>query len=470
MATSRSSISREVATWDGEPSTWGDYARKARLCFEMTPPHKRRLLGADLASRLTGRAWAVTPSLDHKKLNKKNGTKYLLKFLQSRLCRTAVPDAGARLEDLLIRLRRPLGMSMSQWANELQEAYRKVQRAMIRARQLQRGKDDGRTISEPQREPQSLPTSPKSPTRSPPTSSPSPSRRAQVTVSPLDTMEEEEEPVEPALVPSTEPEGEDGWDEASWKAWEKKKKKDWYGDDTSSGEDLPWDELETEDLQVLPDEVLGWLLLRRANLSAASRLSVQASVNNSLKFSDIEVALRDQEEELLAADQHRGPGKKRSYWVEDDGCWGLIVTPQDDSDDFAADIHWIGKQLPAEVYPYGAHGGDDYREDDESYWNYEADGWHGYSQDEGGYWWETDGQGSFWAADHYVDYTPEEMKELEESYMAYENKVRTCAQSRQLQRAKGGSRGFFPLAMMKGSGKKGKSKGKLARRAKVVAL
>ena len=71
--------------------------------------------------------------------------------------------------------------------------------------------------------------------------------------------------------------------------------------------------------------VLGWLLLRRANLSASSRLSVQASVNNSLKFQDIELALRDQEEELLQADQSRGSqGRRRTYWVEEEGQFGLL--------------------------------------------------------------------------------------------------------------------------------------------------
>ena len=86
-----------------------------------------------------------------------------------------MPDAGARLEDLLIRLRRPHGMSMSQWANKVQEAYRRVQRAVIRARQLQRAKDkaDSKSEPEPQREPSENPPSPKSPSR---TSQQSPSR------------------------------------------------------------------------------------------------------------------------------------------------------------------------------------------------------------------------------------------------------------------------------------------------------
>ena len=143
-------------TWppDGDPATWADYTRKVRLQWEKTPSWKRRHLGPELASRLTGRAWAVTYELSHEKLSKKNGTKYLLRYLQDRLCRTPVPDAGARLEDLLIRLRRPLGMTMSQWS--------KVQRALVRACKMEPKKDLTKAIldkstsskSEPHGEPQ----------------------------------------------------------------------------------------------------------------------------------------------------------------------------------------------------------------------------------------------------------------------------------------------------------------------------
>ena len=65
-------------------------------------------------------------------------------------------------------------------------------------------------------------------------------------------------------------------------------------DDDDAFEDvLDWADLEVDDQEILPAEVLGWLLLRRAGLPASSRLSVQASVGNSLKFSDLERALRD---------------------------------------------------------------------------------------------------------------------------------------------------------------------------------
>jgi len=265
-------------------------------------------------------------------------------------------------------------------------------------------------------------------------------------------------------VPAEEPDEEQAhgeeWTEEEWKAWRKKQWKEYY-EDSSSGEDLPWDELQVEEIQVLPDEVLGWLLLRRASLSASSRLSVQASVNNSLKFQDIELALRDQEEELLQADNARGGGqhhKRRSYWVEEEGTWGLLAAVPDDMDE-QAEIHWVGSQLPAEVYDPGTNA-ENY-EDEEVFWTWETDGYHGYVPDGYGYWPETDGYGTYWSADEpALDLTPEENKELEEAYAIYENKARTFMQSRQLQRAKGASRGFYPLTMMKGGGRKGKSKGK----------
>ena len=158
-----------------------------------------------------------------------------------------------------------------------------------------------------------------------------------------------------AAVPQEEPEADQGeeewWSAEDWRRWKKEQKKWWDDEDTSSGEDLPWDELQTEEMQVLPDEVLGWLLLRRTNLSSSHRLSVQASVGNSLRFSDLEIALRDQEEELLAADHGRGQqhGKKRSFWVEEDGNWGMVGTNMDEMDE-NAEIHWVGNQLPSDVY------------------------------------------------------------------------------------------------------------------------
>ena len=465
-----------VVSWDGEANTWPDYARKVRLQWEKTAPHKRRQLGPELASRLTGRAWAVTPALDHRLLNKKNGTKYLLGFLRDRLCRTAIPDAGARLEDLLIRMRRPLGMTMAQWSNEVLETYRKVQRALVRARlQLRTRHGAGHAVHRTG----SLENSPKKTGSEPAAEPPSPMRRGTPTSATSvrrrglhgeddegagEDLQAGEEGY--ARIPQEDPDGRSHGDpadwqepyytEEEWRDWRKKKWKD--EDESSSGEDLPWDELEVEDIQVLPDEVLGWLLLRRANLSAANRLAVQSSVQNSLFFKDIENALRDQEEELMLGDSQRhSHPRRRTYWVEEEGSWGLLMGPDDTLDESNLEVHWVGSQLPSDVY----EPNESTQEDDEVYWSLEQDGWHGYAMDHSGYWLETDGYGTYWSMDDdpWETLSPEQTKELEEAYSVYEGKAKTFMQSRQFQKAKGASRGFYPVRMMKGKGK-GKGKGK----------
>ena len=69
------------ATWDVDPAGWTDYCLKMCLQLEKTPRRKQGLLGPELASRLTGRAWAITAELSHRKLRKPPGVKYLLSFL-----------------------------------------------------------------------------------------------------------------------------------------------------------------------------------------------------------------------------------------------------------------------------------------------------------------------------------------------------------------------------------------------------
>ena len=427
-------------TWDGDQTTWTDYTRKVRLQYEKTEPHKRKLLAPELASRLTGRAWTVTAELDYAKLSTRSGVKYLLEFLRSRLCQTAVPDAGARLEELLIKLRRPPGMGFAQWSATLLESYRKVQRSLIRARARAKPakeekvepKTERRTASEPHSEP----ASPGSPggraRRSPTTSSPAHGR--------VPGPEEPQQADQPEggdghhydAVPQDDPDGEgDGqewtswynrWTPEQWREW-LKETKDKEADEEESDEELRWDELEMEEIEVLPDELLGCLLLGRANLPASARLAVQASVQNSLKYRDIENALRDQEEELLHGDLHRQQAHRhrRTFWVEEDGAWGLLALQDEQQDEAVQEVHWVGKSLPPEVYhPTDKTHIDE--GDEEIYWSWEMDGYHGYVQDNYGQWFETDGFGNYWTSEmhDYEGLTTEQAKELDEAYSAYE--------------------------------------------------
>ena len=122
----------QVATWNGDPTTWLDYVKRVRLQYERTEVKKRHLLGAELASRLTGRAWDIVSA--DAQLQQRDGPACLLRFLEDRLCKAPIPDTGQRLEDFFMRLRRTPGSSMSEWATLVQESYRRLQRAMARQR------------------------------------------------------------------------------------------------------------------------------------------------------------------------------------------------------------------------------------------------------------------------------------------------------------------------------------------------
>ena len=125
----------QVATWDGNPTLWLDYVKRVRVQYERTEVKKRHLLGAELASRLTGKAWdIVSAEVDHGQLQRRDGPAYLLRFLEDRLCKAPVPDTGQRLEDFFLRLRRAPGSSMAEWATQVRESYRRLQRAMARQR------------------------------------------------------------------------------------------------------------------------------------------------------------------------------------------------------------------------------------------------------------------------------------------------------------------------------------------------
>ncbi|CAJ1434356.1 unnamed protein product, partial [Effrenium voratum] len=77
--------SKDVPGLDGEQSGWYDFVR-TRLFYERTPVHKRYLVGPEIASKLSGKAWTITHELDFEKLTKDDGTAYLLKYLEHRLC------------------------------------------------------------------------------------------------------------------------------------------------------------------------------------------------------------------------------------------------------------------------------------------------------------------------------------------------------------------------------------------------
>lgn len=199
-----------------------------------------------------------------------------------------------------------------------------------------------------------------------------------------------------------------------------------------------------EEKEILPDEVLGWILLRRAGVSTQNRLAVQASVGNSLRYEAIERALRDQEEELLAAERRpqgkghgfKGGPPKRTFWVEENKEGGWLDFEPDQEE---VPVHWIGQKLPDDVHQHSLQPEPAHEEEDAS--------WHQSSWDDHGW------ANATWWGDNDTDYdfAPKEQKQLDEIYAAYEDKVRSFVQARALMKNKVANRGK--------SSSKGKPKG-----------
>ena len=112
----------------------------------------------------------------------------------------------------------------------------------------------------------------------------------------------------------------DGWTAAQWEDWWHGLGDDrhgerrcwrWRRDESQAGsqtlQEPEWEKFQLQEIDVLPKEVLGWLLLRRADLPSHARLSVLAATNNKLDLDLVEQAMRDQEEELLLAKNAAAP-------------------------------------------------------------------------------------------------------------------------------------------------------------------
>ena len=44
--------------------------------------------------------------------------------------------------------------------------------------------------------------------------------------------------------------------------------------------------------------------------------------------------------------------RRRSFWVEDEGEWSLVMAPDDDLNEMLlnSEIHYVGNRLPQDVY------------------------------------------------------------------------------------------------------------------------
>ena len=335
--------------WDGDFSTWPDYVRKVRLAFEKTRRRRRAQLGPDLVSQLSGRAWVVTQEIDYKALTQANGARYLISFLEERLARVPIPDAGSQAEALLLRLRRMPGTSMATWCAQVREQYRKLQRALKRARgDLPDLKGVGTTSLTSSR------------ARSSPEPAAEEGTEAEEAQRAAEDEEEDEEPPPPrSPTRHSSKGGKSGKGKEDYHSPSRGSRSDPSDSEEDPENDHFWDDLDVGLPEVLPSELIGWIMLRKSSLNAAQRLNVLSSIGNSLKADDIEKGLRGAEDELRVVEKERegrpkghGKGKTRpQFWVEYEGEWGLMLTGEcEDEDLLENDIHWLGGMSYDQVF------------------------------------------------------------------------------------------------------------------------
>ena len=451
-----------IPSWDGEPAGWAEYSRRVRLCYQQLPSYKRYTLAPKLVLKLKGKAWEIASSINYEELETETGTQYLLSFLRSRLGRLPIPDVGQHLDELFVRCRRTPGTDMISWCNQVREAYKKVQRSLARTRASKvhvatqteetgvqtAGTADGSSPSsvarrrlsgsEPHREPQQEATD----------GLPSQGLHGE-------TVEEEQE--------AQPHEQRDDW---NWSSWRYNGWQDWSdwktgGWDSPSSRDYHWEDDETSFQDIIPEEVLGWLLMRRSGLPSAAKLAIQASSGNSMRFSDVEKAMRQQEDELMAQERQRGVQRaQRTYWVENQGQWGIFLTDLDDRQDEDDQIHWVDPSSMGDQW-----GAQDESETDHSPQIMLSDGfeWHWYDDE-----WHTMTAGGEWVAfsdmkpwleiDEVACTDPQSAKELQELFVAFDSKVRSFKESRNAVYQKGKNRGFYKGGKSKGKGSHQKGK------------
>ena len=213
--------------------------------------------------------------------------------------------------------------------------------------------------------------------------------------------------------------------------------------------------------------------MRRSGLPSAAKLSIQAAAGNSLKFSDVERAMRQQEDELMAQERQRQTSRpQRSYWVESEGQWGLFMQDFDEHELPTDDqVHWLEADRVHDLW--GTPEESDFDHDSQIMY---SDGfeWHWYDDD-----WSTQLASGEWIAysdmkpwldiDDVAVSDPGAAKELQELFVAFDSKVRSFKEAREAVYQKGKNRGFFKGSKPKGRGK-GSTKGKKSSGSPVYSL
>ena len=118
-----------VPIWDGDPSTYVEYAESARLFEQAVAPHKRAQVGPRLASELSGAAKKFIVGQDAEWLSFHGGVGRLLDHLRQGLGQPKVAEIVDHLNRYFKNSKRKTGESINEYLARKNESYPRAQQA-----------------------------------------------------------------------------------------------------------------------------------------------------------------------------------------------------------------------------------------------------------------------------------------------------------------------------------------------------
>ncbi|CAE7837991.1 RE2 [Symbiodinium sp. CCMP2592] len=300
-----------IPLWDGDPSSYTEFAEAARLYEQSVEPHKRAQAGPRIAAELSGAARRYVIGQPADWLSYQGGVDRLLEHLRVGLGQPRIMEVTEHLNKYFKASRRKNGETINEYLARKNEIYLRAQQALQRVLPHQ-------TAGKPKAETYRW--------ENPAYGSTTWSRRT--------SIESQAEPTEDDPTDESTTTGGTnnyGWGDAAWgrgsqqgawssydgwqNAWSWSGWSEWDWRST-------WKPPTTSVLpELLPDFVQGWILLHDANLDQQERNLIQTAAGDNYSVASISQALRAQfpEGELRRRDQGRRHQGLLGDWEGDEG-------------------------------------------------------------------------------------------------------------------------------------------------------
>jgi hypothetical protein len=296
-----------VPHWDGDPSEFEEFQEECYKYEETVKLQDRYLVGPRIAAGLTGQASTAINGKKRGWLSTPKGVDKLVDFLNKAINKPALPDVGQHMSKLFYAIKRKRGEGMTPFCIRHRDHYEKTRRALAK---VLRERDAH--LQEKEQELTRRASKLSTPERR--------SRTPSVVGTSLTPLPEEDASDEgpPSMVEELDSAQEGAQEDQQWSwpqgwgwqshQWDWQQRGQTWGPQAWTGDDDD-DDAEIEKLpDLLPDIVLGWMILSKTGLDAQERGVILAATHGSYALKDVEEALRLHwsDEDLRKRDQDKG--------------------------------------------------------------------------------------------------------------------------------------------------------------------